>query len=98
MDVTAENWKNKAGTSGRSCSCGSWKQHWENFSGEKWPSHCSVLGCGNEATVGAHIYNADVQGEQIVPMCDACNQRTDAFDLKDRTTLVSANKSETCEK
>ena len=96
--VTASNWKNKSGTGVRSCSCGSWKQHWINFSHKTWPMQCSVAGCTNAPSLGAHVINAAVNGEKIVPMCDSCNKRTDYFNLKGGITLVSANRSETCEK
>ena len=95
--ITANGWKNKSGTSGRSCSCGSWKNHWINNSSKSWPSSCSVSGCTNGATLGAHVINANVTGERIIPACDSCNKRSDEFDLKGNVTLVSANKQNTCE-
>ena len=94
-------WKNKKGTSDRKCTCGSWKQHWINVSGKKWPKVCSIRGCNNEATLGAHIFHPNVEGEQIVPSCEACNNPSDkdgAFSLKSDTVYVPANKSKTCEK
>lgn len=96
--ATCKNWKNKNGTGIRSCSCGTWKQHWINFSGKSWPELCSVSGCTNKPTLGAHVINAEVSGEKIVPMCALCNSITSYFDLKDGVKLVNANKSETCEK
>jgi len=98
MSITAENWKNKKGTANRSCNCGSWKQHWINNSSKSWPSKCTVKDCENSATLGAHIINSSVSGEKIVPACDFCNKLSDEFDLKGGVTVVSANKSETCEK
>jgi hypothetical protein len=97
MSITAKGWKNKKGTSTRSCKCGSWKQHWINCSGKEWPEKCSVLGCNNRATLGAHIINTDVSGEYIVPACDSCNKLDSEFDLKGGISLVSANKQKTCE-
>lgn len=97
MTFTAKGWKNKKGTSDRTCGCGSWKQHWLNASGEKWPTACSILGCSNTATLGAHIINSEVSGEYIVPACDSCNKLNSEFDLKGGITLVSANKRKTCE-
>jgi len=97
MALTSSNWKNKGGTAGRSCSCGTWKQHWINYSGHQWPKTCSVYDCGAEPTLGAHIFNAKETGEYIVPACDACNKRTEPFDLKDGISCVSANKKVTCE-
>lgn len=98
MSVTCLGWKNKQGTSSRSCQCGSWKQHWINFSNKKWPLLCCVSGCMNEAILGAHIYNPKVSGERIIPACDLCNKKTNEFSLKVDTILVSANKQKTCEK
>ena len=51
MDITATGWKNKGGTGVRSCKCGSWEQHWLNYSGKSWPTQCSVFGCSNQATL-----------------------------------------------
>lgn len=89
-------WRNKNGTSERSCRCGSWKQHWINYSGTAWPRKCSVQGCYNSATLGAHICKLGEAKEYIVPMCDQCNLRTDSFAIDNYTVLVSANKNETC--
>lgn len=98
MGVTCSGWSNKNGTGIRNCSCGSWKQHWINYSGKTWPSICSVDGCSNKPTLGAHIINSSVSGEKIVPMCDSCNGLSDSFNLRGGVTLVSANVSDTCGK
>jgi len=96
--LTTKNWRNKNGTKDRNCKCGSWKQHWINFSRKPWPSSCSVLGCKQPAEIGAHVYNPEVSGEKIVPMCKLCNKLDTPFSLKNETRVVSANKSETCER
>lgn len=96
--MTQHGWKNKKGTCARSCKCGSWKQHWINYSKKSWPDNCSVDGCTNSPTLGAHVINPSVSGEKIVPMCDSCNQKEGSFSLKTSATLVSANKEETCDK
>lgn len=80
------------------CACGSWKAHWENFSNKRWTEKCSVKGCDDEATLGAHIINSNVSGEWIAPFCDSCNKTSEEFSLKLGTALVSANKKLTCEK
>jgi hypothetical protein len=100
MGLPASGWKNKGGTASRPvCKCGSWKNHWTNYSGQKWPNICSVDGCQEEAEVGAHIRNPDVEGEYIAPFCSSCNTAgTDTnFTLRTGINLVSANRSETCE-
>ncbi len=91
-------WKNKVGTGNRSCICGSWKNHWIKFSGKAWPSKCSIANCSNSPTIGAHVYHSNVSGEKIVPMCDSCNKLSGEFTLRNGTTLVPANQSETCGK
>ena len=97
MDFPANGWKNKQGTSSRTCSCGSWEIHWMKTTEQPWPFICSVSDCFNPATVGAHMINKNVPGEYIIPACDSCNHRTDEFNLSVGTTLVSANKQKTCE-
>ena len=99
-NMITTGWKNKNNTSGRKCICGSWKEHWIRFNHFKylWPSKCSVNGCNNRATLGAHVINGNVAGEFIVPMCDSCNKRREEFDLDYGTSFASANKSKTCEK
>lgn len=96
--MPSNGWKNMHNTSDRRCRCGSWENHWLNFSDKPWPSYCSVNGCYHPSTLGAHVFNPAVAGEQIVPMCDSCNHIEGYFSLKDGTTLVPANKSITCEK
>ena len=91
-------WKNKSGTAERNCKCGSWKQHWLNYSKMSWPRTCSVSDCSNYPTLGAHIYQIGETKEYIVPMCDKCNSRSDAFGLDYGIALVSANQKETCDK
>lgn len=96
MSITATGWSNKSGTSDRSCNCGTWQQHWLNYSKKSWPDSCSVKECTDSPTLGAHIYNPDVTGERIAPMCSSCNGLSGTFSLKGGVNLPSANKSETC--
>lgn len=98
MSLTANGWSNKSGTSNRSCSCGTWKKHWLNFSGKAWPDNCSVLGCINKPTLGAHIINPKVAGERIVPICSNCNNEIGTFSLRVNVNLPFANISKTCGK
>ena len=98
MSLPNSGWKNKVGTGARTCKCGSWKQHWINFSDKPWPSECSVKGCSNKPTLGAHVINKDVEGERIVPMCDSCNKLTESFALKGSVICPPANTSITCDK
>ncbi len=101
MKITNDNkkyWVNVSGTSERSpkCKCGSWKKHWENYSGEEWPDKCCVEGCNKTAVLGAHIRKDSSRKEYIAPLCNSHNQKDDLLTLKDGTTIVNANQSETC--
>lgn len=78
--MVIKNRQNRNVTVGRICSCGRWKQHWLNYSNEQWSSSCSVSGCTNQPTFGAHIINANVLSEKVVPMCVSCNNKTEFFD------------------
>lgn len=100
MSLPTTGWKNKGGTAERSCKCGSWKEHWLRFTGEEWPSWCSVVGCLNTAEVGAHVINPASDIEWIVPFCKDCNGQptTTVFTLETGVNLVPANQSKTCAK
>ena len=98
MTLPNSGWKNKGGTSVRSCKCGSWKDHWIKHTGKEWPSTCSVEGCSANAELGAHLYNSGAKGEWIAPLCTGCNNTNAEFTLKGGISLVPANQSETCAK
>ncbi|MFA5044734.1 MAG: hypothetical protein WC542_02240 [Paludibacter sp.] len=96
MGLPAENWKIEDGSVGKECQCGSCKQHWINNTGKLWPGTCSVFGCHNTATVGAHIMNEEVEIAQIAPFCDSCNHLTKVFTLKEGVIVVRAAKCRLC--
>lgn len=89
--------KNLIGTSPRNCNCGSWLQHWKNFS-DQTATICRALGCSRKDIVGAHVQK-DVPYDKnwyIVPLCNQCNRLTTPVELVSGTVLVSANISQTC--
>ena len=99
--LSAFGWKNKDGTSERSekCkNCGSWKEHFETVSGEKWPSKCSVFECNEEPTDGAHMIQNNNGIEYIVPLCRRHNKAEEELTLKDDVAIALANVEETCGK
>ena len=100
MELPTNGWKNKNGTSERSCKCTSWKNHWISQTGQKWPDKCFVEGCNSEPILGAHIINTskEINSEYIAPFCDKCNKQNGEFKLKGGKTLALANKQETCAK
>ena len=87
------------GTSDTTCVCGSWLRHWEKFSSQSI-TICPVGICMNKDLVGAHVQKSDSSDKKwyIYPLCNAHNQSTGTLEVPDNYTLVSANKSETCEK
>lgn len=89
--------KNINGTSQNRCNCGSWIQHWRNFSNQT-ATVCRALGCSRTDLVGAHVQK-DVSYDfnwYIVPFCNAHNSASGSVELVNGTNLVSANKSKTC--
>lgn len=96
MSITANGWSNVPGTGEDSCPCGAWTDHWVKHSGKSWPTSCSVKGCTNPATLGAHIQNPHVVGLRIVPMCGSCNGLDESFDLAGGVTLVHAKALHSC--
>lgn len=87
--------KNINGTSSNRCKCGNWLTHWENYSGAP-AIFCSVIGCNNSASVGAHVQKANslVDKWYIVPMCQFHNFSSGELEVS--PPLVSANVNETC--
>ena len=87
------------GTSDNQCSCGSWLNHWKKYSGQTI-TQCPVLNCYDTGLVGAHVQRAYSAGNKwyICPLCATHNKSTDALQVTDSINLVSANKSETCDK
>jgi hypothetical protein len=82
--------------------CGSWLQHWENFSGQRKPEFCPAKGCMKIDLVGAHVQKADGTDDKwyIYPLCNTHSNLKSILplDVSDNFNLVSADKKETCEK
>ena len=93
--VRSTYWRNKRNTSERTCRCGTWKQHWLNRTGQRWPLSCTVDGCSGLAILGAHIVNDDGV-ERIVPMCNSCNQSDIEFQLKQNIATSNAVADNNC--
>ena len=89
------------GTNDNTCGCGSWLDHWKNFSGQSLPSYCPEKSCTKKPEVGAHVQKDSTSDKNwyIVPLCKDCNAKTGgSLEIGNSITLVSANKSETCDK
>jgi hypothetical protein len=101
MSLKCEGWKNVSGSGDQKCKCGSWKQHWLNFSGAtEWPSECSIKGCSEKPVDGGHLRCSENNLEYIAPLCSKHNNpnNTEEMTLKGGVKLARANRSETCEK
>ena len=90
--------ENLKGTAGETCSCpgsGSWLEHWERKTGRIATScaACSV----KEDIVGAHVKMAGHDGSRyIVPLCNACNSRTDKFLVFEELADAACDRREVC--
>jgi hypothetical protein len=90
--------KNVPNTSGKTCACGTWLDHWKKFSKQTPPTYCPADGCLEKAEVGAHVQKDGDNSTYIVPLCKKHNADTGTFVVPDYTALVSANVSQTCGK
>ena len=90
---------NLSNTSHKKCKCGSWINHWQEFSGKNKPVYCSVDGCGGTDLVGAHvqIHKSTDANHYIVPLCKFHNsQYNEVLYILSSRVLVPANISKTC--
>jgi len=90
---------NISGTSDKTCKCGSWLDHWKNFSGQSLPGYCPEKTCLQTPEVGAHVQkdNSTDRSWYIVPLSKKHNGETGkSLEVSDSTTLVSANATSTC--
>ena len=87
------------GTSDNSCNCGSWLDHWKNFSRQSLPTYCPEKSCTKKPEVGAHVQK-DISYDKnwyIIPLCSEHNRQTrESLEIGDSIALVSANTSQTC--
>lgn len=86
---------NLTGTGDNTCTCGTWLAHWASYTG-RVPRFCSVIGCGDYATLGAHVMRPGDRTWYIVPMCAEHNAQKGPLSIGDSTELVPANVQQTC--
>ncbi len=90
---------NVSGTSGLTCKCNGWKEHWKRYcESEIW--RCVVLECEATATVGAHIRLNRKSAKEIyiAPFCGVHNHftQTGTLTLDHRFKVVSAASTDLC--
>jgi hypothetical protein len=88
---------NAVGTAGRACICAvgpnTWIAHWSRGTQKPLPTTCYAKGCGDPATVGAHVKHPDdLRNIWVVPFCQWHNMRPSAtpIELKWATVLCGA--------
>lgn len=86
------------GTSGNTCKCGSWLQHWKNYSSQALPTYCPESTCTNKPELGAHVQKDSSYDRAwyIIPLCTKHNAKAETLTVSDSIALVSANVSDTC--
>lgn len=95
--------KNLNGTKDKDCRCGSWLEHWKNFSGNAGlPTNCANIRCSGTDLVGGHVKKVDSvdNATYIAPICKTCNNTKDLefFLAPHHTPLAPASVMRTCAK
>lgn len=89
--------RNIEGTSENVCKCGSWLDHWKNFSRQSLSAYCAERSCTKMPEVGAHVQKDTSDNSwYIVPLCKDHNRKTASLEIVDSVALVPANVSITC--
>lgn len=70
----------------------SWLEYWESQTKEK-KNICGAANCSNKDLVGAHVQKANSTDKSyyITPICKACNNKTDEFDVYWKLVPVPSN-------
>ncbi len=92
--------KNINGTWGNTCRCGSWLNHWKNFSGQKLATYCSEENCFQKPEKGAHVQKSDSPERSwyIIPLCKFHDRGMGrSLSIRDTVNLVSADVTNTCD-
>ena len=95
--------KNINGTSEHNvkCKCGSWIEHWKNFSNAKLGDYCYEKSCTKKPEFGAHVQKVESNDNDwyIIPFCPGHNNvRDEEIELIAGAPLAPANRQKTCEK
>ncbi|MCK7511822.1 MAG: hypothetical protein MZV70_52425 [Desulfobacterales bacterium] len=83
--------RNINGTSQKICKCGSWLNHWVNYSGQPVPSYCPEKSCTEKELVGAHVQqeSSDDNDWYIYPLCKKHSEATgQSLDVADTYKLA----------
>jgi len=86
-------------TKSTDCKCGSWLEHWKQFSAQSLPDFCAEKKCLNPPTLGAHVQKDSLRDRRwyIVPVCEEHFEKTGAsLEVPEAVAVVSADVTETC--
>lgn len=94
--------KNLNGINRPPCKCGSWLDHWKNFSHHELPAYCPENKCAERPEVGVLCQRDDLPlpGDEadarwyVIPLCRKHSVSTEPLDVY--VTLVSADIARTC--
>lgn len=89
---------NRPNTAEDRCPCPSWLEHWKQYSGARPEQiRCSVAGCNEKATVGAHVTKIPLgPSTYIIPFCAAHNSQRTPLNVNSEMEFVGASKRERC--
>ena len=77
------------------CECETWSDHWQVNNTVPSPTQCSVVGCGSTDLIIAPVQKTFAWEDTyiyIVPICQACSEKTDKINIRDHNLLVIADK------
>jgi len=81
------------------CHCGTWLQHWRNFSVLPLPIHCQEAFCRERPELGAVVKSSDDKDSNfyVVPLCKWHSQAKASLEISSFSTLVPADALHNCE-
>jgi len=91
--------KNVNGTLQKQCKCGSWLQHWKNYSGRA-AKVCQAKSCIETDLVGTHVQKDTDNDDSwyIIPLCHSHSRALSPVELVMGAMLVPTNVDLTCGK
>jgi hypothetical protein len=78
--------------------CTSWLGHSQRARAGLPQFYCSAAGCGSGATVGGHVIRVRHPDRTwyIIPLCDECNARGEAYEIASYVQPVPARELPSC--
>jgi hypothetical protein len=82
------------------CHCGTWLQHWRNFSVLPLPIHCQEGSCRERPELGVVVKCGDGKDTDcfVVPLCKRHSQAKTGMEISSFSMLVSADVTQNCQR